>query len=144
MVTFVTVNVTLNSDPEFRTVTKKKDGTEIEVCQLSVKSQNFVSGKNHYNHFNVTVWPGRADKMVQKLKKKSAVLITGQLYLYTYTMANGDEDSRMNINMHSIMFPITNEREVKKRKVSNEPEIMDDNVIDLGNEPGLEDEEKFE
>ena len=112
MVTFVTVNGTLNVDPDFKMVTKR-DGSEVEVCQLSVKSQNFVSGKKHFKHFIVTVWPRRAD-----------ILITGQLYLYTFTTANGDEDSRMNINMHSIMFPFGNENTVKKRKLTNEPSWM--------------------
>lgn len=134
MVTFVTVNGTLNSDPAFKDVTKK-DGTQVEICQLSIKSQNYVAGKKHFNHFNVTIWPGRADNLVKKLNKGSAILITGQLYLYSFTTANGDEDSRMNINMHSIQFPVMNEIGIKKRKLTNGPEIMDDNAFDLNMEP---------
>ena len=86
----------------------------MEVCQLSTKSSNYIAGKKNLAYYNVTVCPGRADNMVKKLEKESAILITGQLYLYTFTNSSGHEDSQLNINRHSIHFPVVNE--VKKQE----------------------------
>ena len=137
MVTFVTVNATLCEDPNFKDVTKR-DGSRVEVCQLSIKSSNFIAGKKNYVYFNVTVWPGRADNLVKKLEKGSAILISGQLYLYTFTNSSGDEDSRLNINMHSIQFPVMNESKSKKRKLTNSSQAMDDN--DMGDDNGAQEQ----
>ena len=129
MVTFVNVNGILAEDPQFKNVTKN-DGTQVEVCQLSIKSSNYIAGKKNMVYFNVTVWPGRADNLVKKLEKGSAILVTGQLYLYTFTNSSGDEDSRLNINMHSIQFPVVNEIKSKKRKLNN-TQRLDDNSLSL-------------
>ena len=130
MVSFVTVNATLAEEPQFKNVTKR-DGSSVEVCQLSIKSSNYIAGKKNLVYYNVTVWPGRADNMVKKLEKGSAILITGQLYLYTFTNSSGDEDSRLNINMHSIQFPVVNELKSKKRKLNNSSQMDDDNALSL-------------
>ena len=123
MVSYITVNGRSTADPQTKVVQTIKG--EKEVLELSIASNNYVSRAVHVVYYNVTLWPGRAEKLKKDLKKGSGILVTGQYYQSNYKDKSGNEKTSNHINLHSIQLPVCSH---SAEKIEQE-DIMDDDDL---------------
>ena len=123
MVSYVQVQGRLTQDPQVKQV-KTVSGMK-EVYELSLASNNYIAKKTSFVFYNVTLWPGRAERLKKSLTKGSAVVVTGQFYQNTYTDNHNNKKQKNCINLHSITLPVCDH----PVESSTEFESLDDNAI---------------
>lgn len=92
----------LGSDPEVRHTTGGLKVTTFNVA-VNIRKQ----GKDETIWYRVTIWGDRFDKMVQYLKKGSAVIVSGDLYPSIWQdKTRGDQAPRLSLELtaDSIQF----------------------------------------
>ena len=136
MVSYIQVNGRLTQEPVVKAVKTRKG--EVEVVEIAIASNNYIGGKNYTTFYNVTLWPGRAEKLRKDLIKGSAILVTGQFYQYSYTSKDGQEKTYNGINLHSICMPVCDH---KFESSDLDTDFMDDNDIATEHESKEETEE---
>ena len=72
----ITIMGRITEDVRSRVVSTKSKG-EITIHDLSVAVNSYVSGKDVLTFYNITLWPGRFDRMIKLLEKGEAVLLSG-------------------------------------------------------------------
>ena len=125
MVSFIQVNGRLTCNPTIKIVKTAKG--EKEVTEISLASNNYIGNKNNVVYYNITLWPGRSDKMKPLLKKGSCVLVSGQFYQNFYKTKDLVDKVSNNINCHTICFPVCEHPTSMSTDATSE--VFDDNDL---------------
>lgn len=127
---FITINGRLAFAP--KKVVRKTANGDVQVTELRVITNPFVGGVKYTNSFNITVWPGRYEKFVEKLGVGSAVIAIGMLYIVEYTDKNKQNRTSNNVNLMHLSFPVSDSDEIskKRKKAEKKPGVyLDDNAV---------------
>lgn len=90
----------LGQDAEYQTT---QSGTG--MLKFSVANNTGYGDKKQTNWFRCVMWGDRGSKLVEYLKKGSAVVVTGEVTMNTYeSKKDGVEVSSLNLNVRDLSF----------------------------------------
>jgi single-strand DNA-binding protein len=96
----ITLAGRLGTDPEVRFTPSGQ-----KVTSFSMATNSRKGGKDETTWWRITVWGERLDKMIQYLKKGSAVITVGELHKpEIYTDRNGNSQVSMEVTAEILKF----------------------------------------
>ena len=116
----------LGQDAEYMTLP-----TGTGMLKFSVGNSTGYGDKKQTNWFRCVMWGERGQKLVEYLKKGSAVVVTGEVTMNTYeSKKDGVEVSSLNLTVRDLT--LAGSKEAKKldprteRKTANSADAFDD------------------
>ena len=96
----ITLAGRLGTDPEVRFTPSGQ-----KVTSFSMATNSRKGGKDETTWWRITVWGERLDKMIQYLKKGSAIIVVGELHKpEIYTDRNGNSQVSMEVTAEILKF----------------------------------------
>ena len=96
----ITLAGRLGTDPEVRFTPSGQ-----KVTSFSMATNSRKGGKDETTWWRITVWGERLDKMIQYLKKGSAIIVVGELHKpEIYTDRNGNPQVSMEVTAEILKF----------------------------------------
>lgn len=121
----------LGQDAEYMTT---QGGTG--MLKFSVANNTGYGDKKQTNWFRCVMWGERGQKLVEFLKKGSAVVVTGEVTMNTYeSKKDGVEVSSLNLNVRHLSFAEGKKDEgeldtrTQRRESKEKPPTFDDDDL---------------
>ena len=115
--------------PKLRVVKTKKG--DMEVFDLAVAVDSFVAGSAPaVTFYNMTLWPGRFDKIIPRLEPGKAVFISGEFHMAKYRTESGTSGSKLVIDINQLKYSMGDSKKLKLKYAKQEQQREKEESVD--------------
>lgn len=144
MSTNLTLSGRLGADPELKYTPQGKAVASFSMVTSKPVKQDDGSWEDiEKTWYRVTVWDQQAENVAESLRKGDAVLVTGRLFMETYTTRDGVEKQALKVTAYEIGPSLKRAAADIRRTVREKPAMKAAATDDPWASPPADDEPPF-